>query len=115
MSLELLKADKLKTAAAIEGIQNTVRDIINKVRNEGDAALKFYQEKFDNHTPETFRITPEAAAMAKGRLPAEVVEELDFAIEQVTAFAQAQKNCFSPLETLIKPATIHGSPGYPRG
>ncbi|MFK5953293.1 MAG: histidinol dehydrogenase [Desulfobacterium sp.] len=108
MALELLKADKLKTASDIEGVQNTVREIINKLRDEGDAALRFYQKKFDNHAPDTFRITPEAAAMAKGRLPAEVVEELDFAIEQVTAFAQAQKDCFSPLETQIKPGMAMG-------
>ncbi|MCG8551578.1 MAG: histidinol dehydrogenase [Desulfobacterales bacterium] len=108
MALELLKADKKKTPSDIESVQSTVREIIQKVRDEGDAALKFYQEKFDNHAPETFRVTQEAAASAKDRLPAEVVEELDFAMEQVTAFAQAQKDCFSPLESFIKPGMSMG-------
>jgi histidinol dehydrogenase len=108
MALELLKSDKVKTASDIESVQNAVRGIIKKVRDEGDAALKFYQKKFDNHTPDTFRITPENAASAKNRLPAEVIEELDFAIEQVTAFAQAQKDCFSPLEIQIKPGMSMG-------
>ncbi len=109
MALEFLKTEKPKTAEDLESVQKSVREIINKVKSEGgDAALKYYQEKFDNHTPETFRITPEMAAKAKGRLPKEVVEELDFAIEQVTAFAQAQKDCFSPLEKEIKPGMKMG-------
>jgi len=108
MALKLLKTDKPQTASDVEALQSTVREIINKVRNEGNSALKYYQEKFDNHKPESFLITPEEAAKAKDRLPSEVIEELDFAIEQVTLFAQAQKSCFSPLETEIKPGMKMG-------
>lgn len=108
MALQLLKADKQKTALENENVQKTVKEIINKVKLEGDAALKYYQTKFDNHSPDSFRITPEVAAKAKDRLPKEIIEELDFAIEQVTAFAEAQKECMSPLEAEIKPGMKMG-------
>jgi histidinol dehydrogenase len=108
MTIKYLKKDKPKTESDIDALQKTVRRIITKVRNEGDSALKHFQEKFDNHTPESFRVTPKQASQAKDRLPPEIIEELDFAMEQVTLFAQAQKDCFSALETEIKPGMKMG-------
>ena len=73
-------------------LQETVKSILARVKSEGDEAVRYYEKEFDNYNPPSFRISEAQAAAAVEQLPARVVEELDYAIEQVTAFAQAQKD-----------------------
>jgi histidinol dehydrogenase/sulfopropanediol 3-dehydrogenase len=88
--------------------QETVKSILARVKSEGDDAVRYYEKEFDNYEPPTFRISAEQAAGAKEQLPAEVVEELDFAIEQVTAFARAQKESMVEFEKEIRPGMLMG-------
>ena len=44
--------------AGHEQVSATVRDIIADIRERGDAAVREYSEKFDNWTPEQFRLSP---------------------------------------------------------
>lgn len=92
----------------VHKLEETVRSIIAKVKTEGDNALRFYEKEFDNYDPPSFRITPEQASKAKDKLPADVIEELDFAINQVTAFAQAQKESMVEFEKDIQPGMKMG-------
>jgi histidinol dehydrogenase len=103
-----LKSEKPVTAEDARQLQETVREILGRVKSEGDAALRFYSKKFDNYDPPAFRLPMEEAAKAKDELPPAVVEELDFAIEQVGAFAQAQKDRLTAFETEIRPGMRMG-------
>ena len=89
-------------------LRNTVSEILEKVKREGDASLYYYEKKFDAFEPENIRVSAEEAAAAKDKLPAEVIEELDFAISQVTKFAQAQRGCLTDLEFDILPGLKMG-------
>ncbi len=86
-----IKSAKPVAEEDVTQLQETVRSILAEVKQRGDSALRYYEKKFDNYDPPSFRITPDQAAKAKKELPVKVIEELDFAISQVTAFAQAQK------------------------
>jgi len=92
----------------VQQLQDTVKSILAKVKAEGDSALRYYEKRFDNYEPPSFRISNEQAAKAASNLPAEVIEELDFAIEQVTAFARAQKDSLSEFEKEIRPGMRMG-------
>lgn len=92
MALRKIKGAQPVTEQDTVQLQDDVSAILRRIRDEGDAALRFYAKKFDNYEKE-FRITNEQAAKAKDQLPPEVIEELDFAISQVTAFAQEQRAC----------------------
>ncbi len=85
----------------VRKLQDTVRTILERVKKEGDTALRDYEKRFDAYEPGSFLITAEQAAKAKAKLPPEVVEELDFAIEQVSAFARAQKESLTEFEKEI--------------
>jgi histidinol dehydrogenase/sulfopropanediol 3-dehydrogenase len=102
------KKEKLVTEEDTQQLQETVRDILARVRSEGDSALRFFSRKFDNYEPASFLIPPEEAAKAKDELPPAVVEELDYAIEQVGAFAQAQKDRLTAFESEIRPGMKMG-------
>jgi sulfopropanediol 3-dehydrogenase len=92
----------------IQQLQETVKTILARVKTEGDGAVRYYEKKFDNYDPPSFRISKEQAAKAVEQLPAEVVEELDFAIEQVTAFARAQRESLVEFEKEIRPGMHMG-------
>ncbi|CAB1063062.1 Histidinol dehydrogenase (EC [Olavius sp. associated proteobacterium Delta 1] len=92
----------------VQQLQETVKSILARVKNEGDGAVRYYEKEFDDYDPPFFRIREKQAAAAMEQLPAEVVEELDFAIEQVTAFAQAQKDSMVEFERDIRPGMRMG-------
>lgn len=92
MALYRIKEARPVTEQDTLQLQDAVAEILRKVRGEGEGALRFYARKFDNYEKE-FRVTREQAAEAKDKLPPEVIEELDFAISQVTAFAREQRAC----------------------
>lgn len=108
MSQKVLKAEVPVTEADVRELQQTVQSILAQVKKEGDSALRFYSKKFDNYDPPSFRITPEEAAEAKNELPAAVVEELDYAIEHVGAFARAQRESMVEFEKEIAPGMKMG-------
>ena len=97
MSLRKVKEAQSVTAQDVQQLQDAVSSILGKVRDEGDTAIRYYAKKFDNFEKE-FRVTREEASKAKDKLPPEVIEELDFAIKQVTAFAQEQRACLKDSE-----------------
>ncbi|MDX1413282.1 MAG: histidinol dehydrogenase [Candidatus Promineifilaceae bacterium] len=103
-----LKSEVPVTPADVRQLQDTVQQILSQVKDEGDAALRFYSQKFDNFEPESFLVTAEDAAQAADELPQPVLEELDFAIEQVGAFAQAQRESLGEFEKEIAPGMRMG-------
>jgi len=103
-----IKKEVPVTEADIRQLQEVVRSILEDVREEGDNAISYYEKKFDDFAPESFLVAPEEAVKARDKLPAEVVEELDFAIAQVTAFAQAQKESMVEFEKEIGRGIVMG-------
>jgi len=92
----------------VQQLQKTVKSILARVKTDGDDAVRYYEKEFDDYDPPSFRISEKQAAAAMEQLPVEVVEELDYAIEQVTAFAQAQKESMVEFEKEIRPGMRMG-------
>jgi len=103
-----IKQAKPVTQEDIRKLQRTVGAILSKVRKDGDQALQYYAKKFDKYVPASFRVSPEEAAQAKDRLPPEVIEELDYAIERVEAFARAQRESIVAFEREFEPGIKMG-------
>ena len=94
--------------ADVRQLQETVKSILDRVKAEGDSAVRYYENKFDGYDPPSYRIDEAQAAGALKLLPDEVIDELDFAIEQVTAFARAQKDSLVEFEKEIWPGMLMG-------
>lgn len=107
MPVRNLKKSKPVADKDVQQLQMTVMGILQKIKNEGDEALRFYAKKFDNYE-KNFQVTSEEASRVKDILPGEVMEELDFAIEQVTAFAKHQKSCMKEFEKEFIPGFTMG-------
>ena len=108
MSFREIKSAVAVAEEDVQQLQKTVKSILSGVKTEGDSAVRYFEKEFDDFDPPSFRISEEQAAKAGEHLPVEVVEELDFAIEQVTAFARAQRDSMVEFEKEIRPGMLMG-------
>ena len=69
----------------------TVREIIAKVRSEGDAALRYYADKFDGGAPVSLELSEEQKRAALARVPEEYTAMLRRAAANIREFHERQK------------------------
>ena len=78
---------KDNNSADVEGI---VKDIIDKVRAEGDDALRFYNAKFDGCTVEDLKVSEEEIEDAFRNIDKELLGSIERAAENITYFHKKQ-------------------------
>ena len=85
-----LKKPIEKSEKDLATVSETVREIIQKVKKEGEAAIRYYSEKFDNWSPKSFKVSKDEILSAKKKLPAREIEDIDFCQSQIRNFATEQ-------------------------
>jgi sulfopropanediol 3-dehydrogenase len=98
--------DDAETKAIVE---QTLLDI--KMR--GDAAVRDLSRKFDNYTPDHFRLTKQEISDLVGDLSKRELADIKFAQEQVRNFAQAQRDSMLDIEVETMPGVILGHKNIP--
>ncbi len=107
METKYLKKAKPVLEADLKALRQSVEDIIDRVRQDGDQALSYYAKRFDNFDG-PIRVSAEECAAVEKELPPDIIEGLDFAIERVTAFAEAQRSQFGEFEKEMIPGVFMG-------
>ncbi|MGH8845608.1 MAG: histidinol dehydrogenase [Advenella sp.] len=97
-SVEFIKKPAAHQQNTLESIEGAVKEIINAVRQEGDAAVRQFSEKFDKAFDIELEVTADEKQEAVNSLDQQTREDTLFAIEQVRKFAQAQLATMLPLE-----------------
>ena len=72
-------------------VSGVVREIIEKVRREGDSALFYYNEKFDKAFLSTLRVTEAEIEEAVASVDRRFIEVLELAAENISKFHEKQK------------------------
>lgn len=75
----------------VDQVNDTVRDIVEMVRQTGDKALRDLAKKFDKVDLKSISVTREEIEEAYEQVPAEVVEELENAAYNIQRFHEMQK------------------------
>lgn len=97
----------------ISAVQAVVKEIIDRVKNEGTAGLRYYSEKFDGWSPESFRVSPGDIVSAKKNLPVSEVEDIDFCQAQIKRFASEQMKRITDFEVETIPGVHLGQKVIP--
>jgi sulfopropanediol 3-dehydrogenase len=87
---EYLKKAIAKPEEDIRIVQDTVREILGKIKKEGESAVKHYSKTFDHWEPKSFKISQDEIRAAKKQLPATEIEDIDFCQAQIKNFAEEQ-------------------------
>jgi len=98
--------DDAKTRAVVEA---TLKDI----ETRGDAAVRELSEKFDNYSPESFRLSQQEIDDLIASLSDRELADIKFAQEQVMNFAQAQRDSMLDIEVETLPGVILGHKNIP--
>ncbi|MCU6671318.1 histidinol dehydrogenase [Enterobacteriaceae bacterium H4N4] len=103
-----LKRPQGQDAQADKSLTDTVSAIIERVKREGDAALKDYSQQFDKVVPAQFEVSAEEIETALREMDPQTRRDSEFAIAQVRRFAQAQLATMLPLEVETLPGVHLG-------
>lgn len=90
-------------AADDSAVAKVVDEIVTAIEAEGDAAVRRYSAGLDRWEPPSFRLAADEIAASLARVPAQVLEDLEFCQEQVRAFARAQRATMVDLEVETLP------------
>lgn len=94
-------------------VQAIVEDIIADIEKNGDNAVKNYSEKFDDWTPESFRLSKEEIAACYSQLDEQVISDIKWAQDQVRNFAQIQRDSMKDVEVETIPGVTLGHKHIP--
>jgi sulfopropanediol 3-dehydrogenase len=110
----------LKTSKGIEEraeadmkVRATVEGILADIEKRGDEAVRELSAKFDNWSPETFRLSEDEIARLIAMVPARDLEDIKFAQAQVRNFAQHQKAALLDIEVETLPGVFLGHKNIP--
>ena len=103
-----IKRPQGQDAQADRSLTEKVSAIIERVKTEGDTALRAFSQQFDHVVPAQFEVSEQEIAEALEGMDAQTRRDSEFAINQVRRFAQAQLATMQPLEVETLPGVHLG-------
>jgi sulfopropanediol 3-dehydrogenase len=115
MAINYLKKGKTDAAKAIDDAQvsEIVKNTLKAIEERGDEAVKEFAKKFDNYTPESFKLSQAEIDNLINQVSKQDLEDIKFAQEQVRNFAQAQRDSMQDIEVETMPGVILGHKNIP--
>lgn len=106
------QSDQQKQEASTK-VEQAVNGIIKDVEDRGDTAVRELSEKFDKWSPESFLLSSEDIQTIIGRLPEQVIEDIQFAQDQIKNFAEHQRGSIQDIEVETRPGVFLGHKNIP--
>lgn len=94
-------------------VRTTVEAMIRDISLRGMQALREYSGKFDNWTPESFRLSQAQIDACLGELTPQQIADIRFAQAQVRNFAEHQRASMRDLEVETLPGVVLGHKHVP--
>lgn len=109
----MLKTIKSGTEVSVQDaittqVEETVKTMLADIKRDGDAAVRRYSEKLDKFNPERFRLSQEEINAALASLTPKERSAIEFSLEQIKRFAEAQRATMADLEIETLPGVVLG-------
>jgi sulfopropanediol 3-dehydrogenase len=105
MTVYLKKAQE-RPEQDLRAVSDLVREVLDRVRLGGEAAVRYYSNKFDQWDPPNFRLSDAEVEMAVRTLSPLEKEDIDFCQAQIRNFAEKQREVIRSFEVETLPG-IH--------
>ena len=115
MTIEFLKRSKPEAERAEDDakVRAVVEATLADIAARGDAAVRDLSQKFDNYTPQKFRLTESEIEAAMNKVSSRDMEDIKFAQAQIRNFAEAQRASMTDVEVETLPGVILGHRNIP--
>lgn len=94
-------------------VKATVETTLKDIETRGDAAVRDLSKKFDNWSPDSFRLSDEQIEAAVSRLPEQTIDDIKFAQAQIRKFAEIQRAALVDVEEETFPGVFLGHKNIP--
>ena len=113
--VKVIKAGKSKEEVSKNDLEvsKTVAEVINEIETRGDEAVREFSIKFDNWSPEFFRLSGKQIEEIIAEVPKEVIEDIKFAQKNIREFAEAQLASLHDVKVENIPGVILGHKNIP--
>lgn len=101
-----------KSAPSID-VPGIVRDVIADIRQNGDAAVRKYSEKFDQWSPPSCKLSRKEIEEAIAALPQQTIDDIKTVQSNVRKFAEAQMASIKDFEIEMEPGVFLGQKNSP--
>ena len=108
-----LKSAKPRAKEDLSAVRDIVRDILESVQAEGEAAVRRYSKNFDDWAPESFKIGPDDIKSARSKLPTAMADDIDYCQTQIRNFAEKQMKRLVDFEEETLPGVFLGQKVIP--
>ncbi|WP_200768246.1 histidinol dehydrogenase [Vibrio nigripulchritudo] len=115
MTIEYLKSSKPEQDKASDNakVASVVADTLAYIESEGDKAVRELSEKFDNYSPDSFRLSEEQIQALIAKVPERDLADIQFAHDQVVNFAKEQRDSMQDIEVETLPGVVLGHKHIP--
>lgn len=107
MAIEYLKRAAKSPETETASARKVVEEMLARIAREGEGAVRDYAASLDKWTGEIV-MTPEAIERRLRDVPASVRRDIDFAIERVRRFAEAQRESSKEFSIEVQPGLVAG-------
>lgn len=94
-------------------IRDTVEKLLDDIDKRGDIAVRELSKRFDNWSPDEFRLSEKEIQSCIDRLDEQTIDDICFAQEQIRNFAQIQRDSMNDVEEETLPGVILGHRNIP--
>ena len=115
MAIQYLKKGKNEADRAVDDakVRGVVEDTLKAIEERGDKAVREFSQKFDNYTPESYKLNLDEIESLVKKVPKRDLEDIKFAQSQIRRFAQAQRDSMQDIEIETMPGVILGHKNIP--
>ena len=115
MAIEYLKKGKNEADRAVDDakVRRVVEDTLKAIEERGDKAVREFSQKFDNYTPESYKLNLTEIDNLVKKVPKRDLEDIKFAQSQIRRFAQAQRDSMQDIEIETMPGVTLGHKNIP--
>jgi sulfopropanediol 3-dehydrogenase len=94
-------------------LENTVRGMLDEIKEKKDEAVLAYAKNLDKWTRESFQVTPDEISKVSRSLPESFKQDFDYCKKQVVEFSKRQLESLHEFESEISPGVILGQKNIP--
>jgi histidinol dehydrogenase len=94
-------------------VVDTVAQVIEEIRLNGDSAVRKYSEKFDQWSPPDFKLSGAQIEAIIAQVSEQTIKDIKEVQGNVRKFAEAQRQSISDFELEISPGVFLGQKNLP--
>ena len=94
-------------------VKTTVEEILADIKARGNDAIRELSQRFDDYSPDSFRLTEEEIEACVARVPEQTTDDIKFAQAQVRNFAEIQRAALKDVEVETLPGVVLGHKNIP--